>query len=455
MEDIAVFTLPIPPYPRHPFEETLGTTSKENEGTRLILEQPHARSAESEVGRQVISKITMSATRHSPNDIATFPLLVPQSNPGLPPALVSPASPNNGERRAAQVVDKENEMSMKSSPEVKHEGIPFVKILNGRQELLIEAAEEFKCSDEHSSRCQGLTPPVLASPESPDVADAKRTNQEVVSAAILLHSPESSAALMPPTLADPLPAYALPRSSLGLESWLRWKPPDHGESPRRHAYHAVNVRIWPNAIKRSPPPGAAFALSVSRPSLAYITQAIPSRHQSPQLGWRARIPPAGVETVRRCAVSIVDYNINASAEKHSPMSTVCFTPPKRQRVSTWADSPRLLSVELIWRACSKPPNATGESQQQSATIISAKSKTSVERSPLCQVAIVLLLCPLAPSVRVINPCRPSNEHIWRARKPPNEAEPWLLDEVVNKSMEGGIRGHSPVPRPKLALHATR
>ena len=283
-EDIAVFTLPIPPYPCHPFEGTLGTTSKENEGTCLILEQPHARLAESEVARQVISEITMSATRHSPNDIAAFLLLVPQSNPGLPPALVSLASPNNGERRAAQVVDKENEMSMKSSPEVKHKGVFSVKM---PQELPDEAAN-IECSDEHPPYHEAPALPVPVDPGPPDAANTKRPSQETVSnleTSVLLRSPESPAALMLPTLADPLPVYALPRSSLGLESWLRWRPPDCKKESKRHACYAVNNRLQPSAMEHLPPPGTAFRLSILRSSLAYIVQANSPRLLNVEVIW--------------------------------------------------------------------------------------------------------------------------------------------------------------------------
>ncbi|KAF8665026.1 hypothetical protein AX14_006647 [Amanita brunnescens Koide BX004] len=322
---------------------------------------------------------------------------------------------------------------MKRSPEVKYEGDPSVKIPQG---LLVEVAKA-KRLNECFTCDERLAPPIPVSPELPDVPDAKRLNQEVVSAAeksLLLPSPASSVASMPPTSATPTgppPAYSLPRSSLELEFRLCWKPPDCEEESKRHACYAVNNRPQPSVTKHLPLPGAAPMLSTSRFSLAYITQAIPSRRQSLPSGWRVRILPAGVEIAQRRAVRIANYNIDAGAEKHSPMSAARFTPPKCQHASAWADFTRLLNVELIWRARSKPPNATDTTQQHSARVISARVDASIKRSSFCKAIPILPIHPLVCFVRVINPCRPNNELVWRARKPPDEAEPWLLDEAVN------------------------
>ncbi|KAF8670088.1 hypothetical protein AX14_005949, partial [Amanita brunnescens Koide BX004] len=92
----------------------------------------------------------------------------------------------------------------------------------GKQELLVGAAN-VKCSDEHSPYREAPALPVPVDPDPSDGANAKWPSQEAVSnieTSVLLCSPEPPVALMPPTLADPLLAYALPCSSLELESWL-------------------------------------------------------------------------------------------------------------------------------------------------------------------------------------------------------------------------------------------
>ena len=203
----------------------------------------------------------------------------------------------------------------------------------------------------------------------------------------LLCSPESPVALMPPTLADPLPAYSLPRSSLELEFRLRWKPPDCGKESKRHACHAVNNRPQPSAMEHLPPPGTAFRLSVLRSSLAYIAQ---------------------------------------------------------------ANSPRLLNVEVIWRARCKPPNATGTIQRQSAIVISARISTSAIHSLVYGVALTQPVPPFAHSAQVNTARRRDDELVWQLRKPADVSDVmtgrWLLDEVVNKREEGRRRGRSLVQR---------
>ena len=53
------------------------------------------------------------------------------------------------------------------------------------------------------------------------------SNQEL---SVVLHMPEPTAAIMPPMLVRPFPAYLLPCLSPTLDSWLCWKPPDSKES---------------------------------------------------------------------------------------------------------------------------------------------------------------------------------------------------------------------------------
>ncbi|KAF8644378.1 hypothetical protein AX14_009416 [Amanita brunnescens Koide BX004] len=314
----------------------------------------------------------------------------------------------------------------------------------GKQELLIGAVN-VECSDEHPPYCEAPVLPVPVDPDPSNGANAKWPSQEAISnieMSMLLRSPESPAVLTLPTLADPLPAYALPRSSLELKSWLRWKPPDHGESPRWHAYHAVNVRIRPNTIKHSCPPGAALTLSMSRSLLAYTMRAVPSRCQNLPLGWCVSIPPAGVETVRRHAVSIVSHNADASAEGRSPMSTVRFMPPIHHRTSAWAKPPRLPNVELVWQAHCKLPNATHTVQWHSAGVVSARNDTSIKRSPLHGIVLMLPVFLFASLARVISPCRLNNELVHRVRKPPDTAGHRLLEEAINK-----IRSTRPLSTP--------
>ncbi|KAF8663669.1 hypothetical protein AX14_006832 [Amanita brunnescens Koide BX004] len=364
-----------------------------------------------------VSMNSTSAKRHLPNNIATFPLLTPESNPGLPSALISPASPNDIGRHMLNVFNKEEEANATCSPEVEHEGLPSVKIPNGRQELLMEAAEEFKCSDEHASRCQGPTIPVLASLEPPDTADAKRPKQEVVSTAargLLLPSPASSMASTPPTFAtptDPPPAYSLPRSSLELEFRLRWKPPDCEKESKRHACYAVNNRLQPSVIEHLPLPGTALTLSISRSSLAYVTRAIPPRRPSFPSSLQVREQRSVI--IRRCAAKIVNNSStsqSAGLNKRSPTHEAAFmllifllASPRRVEAASHA------GAKLVWCARYKPHDVMGAIQQLSAGIISADPYVSARRLPSYEAVRAIPARLLAFSTRAVNPRRPNNE----------------------------------------------
>ena len=227
---------------------------------------------------------------------------------------------------------------------------------------------------------------------------------------VLPHSRESAAALMPHTSTPVSPslAYSHLRSSLELESWLRWKPPDNKEDTKGHAYHAVNDRLQLSARRHLPQHRATYVLPVTKSSLAYFAQAIPSR--------RLSFPPD-----RR----------------------VCILP-------AWASAHRSLSIEFAWRAHYKPPNIGGEGQQPSAIVISARKNTSVSCSPLHKVALMLAVLPLASSARVINMRRPHNELDWRAYNPPDATGHRQSVEAVNKAGKGIIRGHIPATRPTFA-----
>ena len=307
-----------------------------------------------------------------------------------------------------------------------------------------------------------LTPPVLASPESPNVADAKRTNQEVVSAAILLHSPESSAALMPPTLADPLPAYALPRSSQELEARLHRKPPDHGEGSTWLTYHAVNDRTQPSIIKRLPPPGAASMLSITTFSPAYITQAAPLRHMSIEVIWQTRCRlPNVMDTVQQLSAG-------ANNAGHSPLYGVVLMLPVFLRTSSArVNNPCRLNDELVSRV-RKPPDVTERWLLDEAVNKTGnrgiRGSSPVPRPELAPLACSHSLWPastrsaavvslLAPLVQVTEPCHWKDKLAWRVLKLPEVTKHWLLEEAINKTMKEGRWERLPAAGPTSTLYA--
>jgi hypothetical protein len=82
------------------------------------------------------------------------------------------------------------------------------------------------------------------------------------------HSQESAVAHMPPTN-EPVsrpPAYPL-RSSPEHETWLHWKPLDHGGSKKRHACHVINDKSRLSVITHSLKCLAALLLPVTKPAL--------------------------------------------------------------------------------------------------------------------------------------------------------------------------------------------
>ena len=242
----------------------------------------------------------------------------------------------------------------------------------GKQERLLAEAANAKHTDKRSSCHSGPVLPVLARPKSPDVANVQWPNQEAVRDAgpsVDMRSPKPSTALMLLTSATlaTFPMCPLPRSSLELEFQLRWKPPDNGKDPRWNAYHAVNDRQQPNGKKHSPLPGTVLKLSESRYLLAHVAQVIAPRRLSLPLSWR-------VHTLPSC-----------------------------QHATTWANSPRLMGVELHWRAHCKLPNVTGTVQWHSAGVVSARHNTSIIRSPAHGIAHMLPLRRLTPLLRVSCP----------------------------------------------------
>ena len=187
---------------------------------------------------------------------------------GLSSTSVSPTSPNND-----LIVNKINRRPAPNSV-----SLPIVKIREGEDKLLVEAAEDcFPMDLEQAHR-------VLENFKPPDAVNVQFQwhGQEAISSedtSVRLHSQEPKVALTPlmptHTPVKTLPAHSHLRSRQELEFRLRWKPPDTGEDSSWHAYRAVNDRPQLSAIKHLPPPGAISVPSVSRLRLAYITQAIP------------------------------------------------------------------------------------------------------------------------------------------------------------------------------------
>ncbi|KAF8689331.1 hypothetical protein AX14_003368 [Amanita brunnescens Koide BX004] len=268
---------------------------------------------------------TMSARMYSPYAIAALMLLIASHDAGLPPNSISPADgldakilpmvthdANVEEAEAGlhgpRVVNKEDKVSMTCSPEDKSERAeelslnpskavaeqskdsPSLPLVRKQGELLDKAANT-KCLDECPTHHEGpaLLVPVNARP--PDVMELRRPSQEAISSeelSVLLHPPESAAAHTQhtPTL-DAIPAHSPSRSSPEHEIQLRWKPPNCEKELKQHSCYAVNNRLQPSAMKRLPPPGTAFRLSVLRSSLAYIAQANSPRLLNVEVIWQA------------------------------------------------------------------------------------------------------------------------------------------------------------------------
>ena len=413
-----------------------------------------------QIGQDIVSVNTTSVALHSPDNLATFELLVPESEPSPPSTSVSPASPNNDliskedqlivtqtrynnetykveietheYRRVLDDVNGGNEASGTRLHKVENEDVkplhsyagpvthqpvpmdtspPIVKTQGGEDELL-EAAE-VRCPKDWELAHRV---PEHSEPRDTAINLCQWASQEVVNktrSSVLTHSREYDVALTLPTPApaNALPPYSRSRSSPTPESRLRWKPPDTGEDSSRHAYRAVNDRLQPSAIEHLLRHGAAAPPPVTRLSFAHITKVVPP--------CCPRLPP----------------------------SWQIYTLP------AWTGTHRLLSVELVWRARCKPPNIGGETQQPSTTVVSANDNTGATRPPLHGAALRLPVLSLASPARVINTRRPHNELGWRVRKPPDATGRWLLIEAINKTEEGQKRGHLPIPRPTPAPFA--
>ena len=366
----------------------------------------------------LVTMDTTSTRMYSPHAIAALTPLVPSHDAGLPPNSISPADgldaklppmvthdANVDEAEAGlhapRVVNKEDKVSVTRSPEDESERAeelslnpskavaeqpedgPSPPLVRKQGELLVEAANTER-SDECPTRHEGPTLLAPANARPPDMMELRRPSQEAVSSeelSVLLHPPESAAAHTQHTPAlDAFPVHSPSRSSSEREIRLRWKPPDCEKESKWHACYAVNNRLQPSAMEHLPPPGTAFRLSISRSPLAYMAQ---------------------------------------------------------------ANSPRLLNVKVIWQARCKPPDVLDAIQQCSTTVISAKSDTSVKRSPSPGTTLALPKLLLASSAQAINPCHLNNELAYRVRKPPDATGHWLLDEAINKTDVRGRQGRLP------------
>ncbi|KAF8684286.1 hypothetical protein AX14_004169 [Amanita brunnescens Koide BX004] len=267
-------------------------------------------------GQEVVRANTTSVALHSPDGpAARAPLTF---KPSLPTS-VSPASLNNDPgsgdqttmkyhasvdddkakagRSALQVVSRENEASVTRSPEIKHEGArtsrprprpnaqssqcpldpPSEKTPEGKpSELLVETVEICECSDECSPKDVELVQRVPKDFKSPDRADIQYRwpSQEAINneeSSVLLHSQESTVALIPITPEPVNPAYSRSRSSPELKFWLRWKPPDTGENSTRPSTTICSANSN-TSVMCSPLYGTALMLPVfPLASLARVT----------------------------------------------------------------------------------------------------------------------------------------------------------------------------------------
>jgi hypothetical protein len=97
----------------------------------------------------------------------------------------------------------------------------------------------------------------------------------------------------------------------------------------------------------------------------------------------------------------------------------------------------LLSIELGWRACSKPPDTMGTEHQPNINIIINKADADVSCLPTNGAVIILPNSrPMLAYVRAANPHRPNNELISRVHKPPNMTAQRPLPRAINGVQKG-------------------
>ena len=342
----------------------------------------------------------------------------PQDEPYIPLTSVSPASSNNG-----LIVNKINYCPALN--------IPIVKIWEGKDEPLVEAAEV------RFPKEMKLTHRVLEESKPRDVANNifQWASQEAISEEglrVLLHSPYPAAALMPhiSMLVYPTPAHSLPYPSKELE-FRRWKPPDHGGGERRPVYYTVNKKAPLSVTKHSPLNGIAPTLSTVLPTCQEWAEAL--RCLSAERVSRTRYkPPNKMGTVQCPSTEVISTKNNASIRRSLLYNAVLVLPipltSSGQIINTCRQNDK-----LVWQV-HKPPNITGYQ-----LLLEAVNKIRQERRwgymPIPQATIAF-------SAHHLN-----NELVKRVHKLPRSRAKWLQTEAVNKINKKQRQGHLPIIRP--------
>ena len=191
----------------------------------------------------------------------------------------------------------------------------------------------------------------------------------------LLRSPESTAALSPPTSMPIilLPVYSHLRPSLVLDCRLRWKPPNRGEETRRLAWYVISKMLETSAVPHLPKSSTAL---VPFPTSPAFLQARRRCLRSLELIWRIRCkPPSAMDTFGQCYTNVV-YRQKYTSAGRSPICWVVFIQPslKPQLASLvqainpavrmpssfleFASRHSRLAIFNKWRASSSPPYAS-------------------------------------------------------------------------------------------------
>jgi hypothetical protein len=323
------------------------------------------------------------------------------------------------------------------------------------------------------------------------------------------HSQESATAHMPTTngpVSQPL-AYPL-RSSPEHETWLCWKPPDHGGSKKRHACHVVNDKSRLSVITHSLKCLAALPLPVTKPALPqdhlnhpmcvwqsgcllsdamgvfrrryarvvnrqkYIcaAQCLPQTHTSPCLPtirpsqypevgyqWAENSPDlllaksqegknrrAGCDTVRRT---------KSSACWHLPRSTTALMPPTSEPVRRSPAYPPHSSPEQETQPHWKPPDHGENMRRRTRHIVNEKlNPSTITCSPKPLAAPLLVMSPALPQA---HPNRLTL--VWRAHCMPFGTmgiSRLQCNKVTIKQMLAGVE-RSPVARAAAKLPSPR
>jgi hypothetical protein len=333
---------------------------------------PHNKLAGKEARQRVqeaVSKNTTSATTRSPNTLVAFAALMPEPNPDLPSASISPTRPNNDlisngdqstmlptikkDTHEAEInaclyaVQPANERNVNAtrSPEVRHEGTG----------IPIETAKAHERSNEHFPKDMELAPRVLDNSRLPETAGQHQwPSQDGVIGVETSASPR----LPEPTFFTPLPTYQPLRLGLLPEVRLRWRPPDH-ERAKRVPYGAVNEKTPSSVIKHSHSRWTVLTPSALPPA-ALEDWAESLRNRNVELDWRARRKPPNAKAIfRQTNTGFISAIVNMGIIKYSPSNGEVHRLPDSRPllVDTRAISPSCLNAELTSRV-RKPPDPT-------------------------------------------------------------------------------------------------